>query len=188
MQSPCELQFCTKQVLPQTPMVHSEWKNRSIDLDLSKILFVSLIINTGLGQVYHSYFGPLRTPRRLWGAMGSFGGSTSPSIAIFFQGPILTMKLNAMGHNNLQHYVFEVFWSKLVPLGKKIGSKYGEKWGMQKSNFFSKNTISKFQKPRRKQIFTPRCKWPEAGKAANTIWILLRKRELIKSALLPAND
>ena len=40
----------------------------------SKIIFLSSIINIGLGQVHYSHFGYPRTPGGVWGALGGFGG------------------------------------------------------------------------------------------------------------------
>ena len=85
----------------------------------SKIIFLSLIINTGLGQVHYSDFGSPRTPGGVWGALGGFGGVCQPQNCHYCSVTNLSPGMQCFGLKQLVTLCFWCFGSNGAHLGQK---------------------------------------------------------------------
>ena len=84
-----------------------------------KINFLSLIINTGLGQVHYSHFWPPRTPGGVWGALGGSGGVCQPQKCHYLSETNFSPGMQSFGLKQLITLCFWGFGSKGTPLGQK---------------------------------------------------------------------
>ena len=85
----------------------------------SKIIFLSSIINIGLGQVHYSHFGSPRTPGGVWGALGGFGGVFRPQKYHYCSVTNLSPGMQCFGLKQLVTLCFWCFGSNGVHLGQK---------------------------------------------------------------------
>ena len=86
----------------------------------SKIIFLSLIINTGLGQVHHSNFWPPRTPGGAWGALGGFGGVCRPQNCYYCLETNFSPGMQCFGLKQLVTLCFWGFGSNGALLGQNM--------------------------------------------------------------------
>ena len=85
----------------------------------SKIIFLSSIINIGLGQVHYSHFGSPRTPGGVWGALGGFGGVFRPQKYHYCSVTNLSPGMQCFGLKQLVPLCFWGFGSNGTHLGQK---------------------------------------------------------------------
>ena len=129
------------QLLEAKWYIPSEKVGQNID-PLRNSFFVTKYQHWTGTSVLEPFLGPRDPWGGVWGAMGGFGVSANPKIAIFSQRPILTLKCNEMDHNNLSHYVFEFLGQNWSPGVKKWP--FWAKIGYTKKLIFLKNTSSNF--------------------------------------------
>ena len=96
------------------------WEKVSQNIDPFKNHFLSLMINTGLGQVHHSHFWPPRTPGGVWGALGGFGGVCRPQNCHFCSETNFSPGMQCFGLKQLVTLCFWGLGSNGALLGQKM--------------------------------------------------------------------